>query len=97
MPHPWLNLFLPCSRILDFVVGVFHGILRRSDNVGAMGPVLIYPMNRKMLAYHRNLSFWIILSYAASWLDMYVHAHVYAGGTTRRLPCFRSRRRCSTR
>jgi cytokinin dehydrogenase len=56
MPHPWLNLFLPCSRILDFAAGVFHGILHRSGYVGAMGPVLIYPMNRKMLAHHPNLS-----------------------------------------
>uniref|UniRef100_A0ACD5VW79 Uncharacterized protein n=1 Tax=Avena sativa TaxID=4498 RepID=A0ACD5VW79_AVESA len=45
VPHPWLNLFLPRSRVLDFAAGVFHGILRRGDT-GAMGPVLIYPMNR---------------------------------------------------
>lgn len=49
VPHPWLNLFLPRSHILDFAAGVFHGILRRdNDNhtTGAGGPVLIYPMNR---------------------------------------------------
>uniref|UniRef100_A0ACD5VPY0 Uncharacterized protein n=1 Tax=Avena sativa TaxID=4498 RepID=A0ACD5VPY0_AVESA len=45
VPHPWLNLFLPRSGILDFAAGVFQGILRRG-NTGAMGPVLIYPMNR---------------------------------------------------
>uniref|UniRef100_A0ACD6AR12 Uncharacterized protein n=1 Tax=Avena sativa TaxID=4498 RepID=A0ACD6AR12_AVESA len=45
VPHPWLNLFLPRSRILDFAAGVFHGILRHG-NTGAMGPVLVYPMNR---------------------------------------------------
>ena len=45
VPHPWLNLFLPRSRVLDFAAGVFHGVLR-SGNTGAMGPVLIYPMNR---------------------------------------------------
>ncbi|KAJ3694101.1 hypothetical protein LUZ60_009581 [Juncus effusus] len=43
VPHPWLNLFVPKSRILDFDSGVFKGILRNSK---AMGPVLIYPMNR---------------------------------------------------
>uniref|UniRef100_A0A0E0JF79 cytokinin dehydrogenase n=1 Tax=Oryza punctata TaxID=4537 RepID=A0A0E0JF79_ORYPU len=43
VPHPWLNLFLPRSDVLAFVVGVFHGILRRT---ATMGPVLIYPMNR---------------------------------------------------
>uniref|UniRef100_A0A0D9UXX6 cytokinin dehydrogenase n=1 Tax=Leersia perrieri TaxID=77586 RepID=A0A0D9UXX6_9ORYZ len=43
VPHPWLNLFLPRSHILDFALGVFHAILRHTP---AMGPVLIYPMNR---------------------------------------------------
>lgn len=43
VPHPWLNLFLPRSRVLDFADGVFHGILRHNR---AMGPVLVYPMNR---------------------------------------------------
>ncbi|KAK1662726.1 hypothetical protein QYE76_050885 [Lolium multiflorum] len=32
VPHPWLNLFLPRSRALDFAAGVFDGILRRSVN-----------------------------------------------------------------
>ncbi|KAM3329182.1 hypothetical protein ACQJBY_026326 [Aegilops geniculata] len=45
VPHPWLNLFLPRSRVLDFAAGVFHGILRRGVT-GAKGPVLVYPMNR---------------------------------------------------
>ncbi|KAF7028661.1 hypothetical protein CFC21_040543 [Triticum aestivum] len=45
VPHPWLNLFLPRSRVLDFAAGVFHGIVRRGVT-GAMGPVLVYPMNR---------------------------------------------------
>ncbi|XBI16680.1 hypothetical protein VPH35_058901 [Triticum aestivum] len=45
VPHPWLNLFLPRSRVLDFAAGVFHDILRRGAT-GAMGPVLLYPMNR---------------------------------------------------
>jgi cytokinin dehydrogenase len=44
VPHPWLNLFLPRSRILDFAAGVFHGVLRRDRR--AVGPVLVYPMNR---------------------------------------------------
>ncbi|CAN6275060.1 unnamed protein product [Urochloa humidicola] len=43
VPHPWLSLFLPRSRILDFAAGVFHGVLRHDR---AMGPVLVYPMNR---------------------------------------------------
>ncbi|KAJ3701397.1 hypothetical protein LUZ61_005102 [Rhynchospora tenuis] len=44
VPHPWLNLFVPKSRILDFDAGVLKGILG-SDK--AEGPILIYPMNKK--------------------------------------------------
>ena len=48
VPHPWLNLFLPRSRILDFAAGVFHGVmLRRGGGRAMMGPVLVYPMNRR--------------------------------------------------
>ena len=48
VPHPWLSLFLPRSRILDFAAGVFHGVLRRRDGAAVKGggPVLVYPMNR---------------------------------------------------
>nr|CAB3471854.1 unnamed protein product [Digitaria exilis] len=45
VPHPWLNLFIPRSRILDFAAGVFHGVLLRRHHGG---PVLIYPMNRRV-------------------------------------------------
>uniref|UniRef100_A0A1D1XQL9 cytokinin dehydrogenase n=1 Tax=Anthurium amnicola TaxID=1678845 RepID=A0A1D1XQL9_9ARAE len=43
VPHPWLNLFVPASRIADFDRGVFKGILGRNKT---SGPILIYPMNR---------------------------------------------------
>uniref|UniRef100_A0A0D9WRE5 cytokinin dehydrogenase n=1 Tax=Leersia perrieri TaxID=77586 RepID=A0A0D9WRE5_9ORYZ len=43
VPHPWLNLFVPKSRILDFDAGVFKGILRHANPVGL---ILIYPMNK---------------------------------------------------
>jgi cytokinin dehydrogenase len=43
VPHPWLNLFVPSSRIHDFTAGVFHGILRDTKPVGL---ILMYPMNR---------------------------------------------------
>ena len=43
VPHPWFNLFLPRSRILDFAVDDFHSVLLRG---GGGGPVLVYPMNR---------------------------------------------------
>ena len=43
VPHPWLNLFVPRSRILDFDAGVFRGILRDAKPAG---PVPMYPMNR---------------------------------------------------
>ncbi|KAF7817603.1 cytokinin dehydrogenase 5 [Senna tora] len=41
VPHPWLNLFVPKSRIADFDKGVFKGILGNKTS----GPILIYPMN----------------------------------------------------
>jgi cytokinin dehydrogenase len=43
VPHPWLNLFVPGSRIHDFAAGVFHGILGVTKPVGL---ILMYPMNR---------------------------------------------------
>ncbi|KAJ4765974.1 Cytokinin dehydrogenase 1 [Rhynchospora pubera] len=45
VPHPWLNLFVPKSRILDFDAGVIKGIL---SNRSAAGIILMYPMNRNM-------------------------------------------------
>ncbi|CAA0843422.1 Cytokinin dehydrogenase 5 [Striga hermonthica] len=42
VPHPWLNLFVPKSRIADFDEGVFKGILGNNTS----GPILIYPMNK---------------------------------------------------
>ncbi|KAM3192023.1 hypothetical protein ACQJBY_069334 [Aegilops geniculata] len=43
VPHPWLNLFVPRSRIHDFAAGVFDGVLRGTRPVGL---ILMYPMNR---------------------------------------------------
>ncbi|KAH0454250.1 hypothetical protein IEQ34_016174 [Dendrobium chrysotoxum] len=43
VPHPWLNLFVPASRIEDFDRGVFRGILGNNTS----GPILIYPMNQR--------------------------------------------------
>ncbi|XP_040381363.1 cytokinin dehydrogenase 10-like [Oryza brachyantha] len=43
VPHPWLNLFVPGSRIADFDAGVFKGILRDANPVGL---ILMYPMNK---------------------------------------------------
>ncbi|EHA8587671.1 Cytokinin dehydrogenase 5 [Cocos nucifera] len=42
VPHPWLNLFVPGSRIADFDRGVFRAILGNKTS----GPILIYPMNK---------------------------------------------------
>ncbi|KAI4335292.1 hypothetical protein L6164_013953 [Bauhinia variegata] len=44
LPHPWLNIFVPKSRISDIDEGVFKGIILK-QNLTA-GLVLIYPMNR---------------------------------------------------
>lgn len=41
--HPWLNLFIPWSRILDFDAGVFKCIFRDANPAGL---ILMYPMNK---------------------------------------------------
>ncbi|XP_061353553.1 cytokinin dehydrogenase 6-like isoform X2 [Gastrolobium bilobum] len=42
VPHPWLNLFIPKSKVHNFAEVVFGNILTETSN----GPVLIYPVNR---------------------------------------------------
>ncbi|CAN0917227.1 Cytokinin dehydrogenase 6 [Linum grandiflorum] len=42
VPHPWLNLLIPQSKIQDFADEVFGNILTDTSN----GPVLIYPVHR---------------------------------------------------
>ncbi|KAI7988391.1 Cytokinin dehydrogenase 3 [Camellia lanceoleosa] len=44
VPHPWLNLFVPKSTIMDFNAGVFLEILKKQNK--NKGPILVYPMNR---------------------------------------------------
>ncbi|KAK7329022.1 hypothetical protein VNO77_23167 [Canavalia gladiata] len=44
VPHPWLNLFIPKSQIMDFDSGVFKNIILKRNIT--TGPVLVYPMNR---------------------------------------------------
>lgn len=42
VPHPWLNLLIPKSKIFEFAQGVFGKILKDDNN----GPILIYPVNK---------------------------------------------------
>ncbi|KAH7855920.1 hypothetical protein Vadar_030574 [Vaccinium darrowii] len=42
VPHPWLNLLIPKSRIQEFAEVVFGKILTDSST----GPILIYPVNK---------------------------------------------------
>ncbi|KAL5760395.1 hypothetical protein ACOSP7_018910 [Xanthoceras sorbifolium] len=42
VPHPWLNLLIPRSKIHNFAEKVFGNILKDTSN----GPILIYPVNR---------------------------------------------------
>jgi len=42
VPHPWLNLFIPRTRIIDFDTGVLKGLLGGTNPVGV---ILMYPMN----------------------------------------------------
>ncbi|PWA81255.1 cytokinin oxidase 3 [Artemisia annua] len=43
--HPWLNLFVPKSRLLEFNQRVFIDILQKENK--SSGPFLVYPMNNK--------------------------------------------------
>uniref|UniRef100_J3LAY3 Cytokinin dehydrogenase 1 FAD/cytokinin binding domain-containing protein n=1 Tax=Oryza brachyantha TaxID=4533 RepID=J3LAY3_ORYBR len=43
VPHPWLNFFVPRSRILDFDAGVLKGVFAGANPVGV---ILMYPMNK---------------------------------------------------
>ena len=42
VPHPWLNLLIPKSKIHNFAEEVFGNIITQTSN----GPVLIYPVNK---------------------------------------------------
>ncbi|KAF8395780.1 hypothetical protein HHK36_019731 [Tetracentron sinense] len=45
VPHPWLNLLIPKSKIHAFAEEVFGNILKGTSN----GPILIYPLNKSKL------------------------------------------------
>lgn len=40
--HPWLNLFVPSSRIADIDAGIFRGIAKND----LAGTIIIYPTSR---------------------------------------------------
>jgi cytokinin dehydrogenase len=42
VPHPWMNLLIPKSKIHEFAEEVFGNIL--TDNIN--GPILMYPVNK---------------------------------------------------
>ncbi|KAK3025765.1 hypothetical protein RJ639_041921 [Escallonia herrerae] len=44
VPHPWLNLFVPKSGIMDFNAGVFIDIIHKRNKTS--GPTLVYPTNQ---------------------------------------------------
>lgn len=44
VPHPWLNLYIPKSRILDFNKGAIKDILLQQNSTS--GLTLIYPTNQ---------------------------------------------------
>ena len=42
IPHPWMNILIPKSKIHEFAEEVFGNILTDSNN----GPILMYPVNQ---------------------------------------------------
>ncbi|CAN4094493.1 unnamed protein product [Withania somnifera] len=49
VPHPWLNLFVPKSNIMQFNVAVFEDIILRQNKT--TGPILVYPTNPKRYSH----------------------------------------------
>ncbi|CAK9167060.1 unnamed protein product [Ilex paraguariensis] len=45
VPHPWLNLLVPKSHIMDFNEAVFVNIIHRQNKT--TGPILVYPTTGK--------------------------------------------------
>ncbi|CAL0304979.1 unnamed protein product [Lupinus luteus] len=52
VPHPWLNLFIPRSRISDFNEGVLKGIILE-QNISVGAPTF-YPTNRNKWDYRMS-------------------------------------------
>ncbi|XP_050229617.1 cytokinin dehydrogenase 1-like [Mercurialis annua] len=52
IPHPWMNLLIPKSKISKFAQKVFGNILTDSSN----GPILIYPVNKSKWKNKTSLS-----------------------------------------
>ncbi|KAG6553132.1 hypothetical protein Mapa_005191 [Marchantia paleacea] len=44
VPHPWINLLVPASKMVDFERTVFRNLDASTIN----GPVIVYPFNRNM-------------------------------------------------
>ncbi|PKU82386.1 cytokinin dehydrogenase 6 [Dendrobium catenatum] len=44
VPHPWLNLLVSKSNIMDFYIGALKGIILKTSK--SMGPILVYPTKR---------------------------------------------------
>lgn len=53
IPHPWLNLLVPKSKINEFAEEVFGNILNYSSN----GPILIYPVNKSKYLFNKLITF----------------------------------------
>ncbi|XP_072960074.1 cytokinin dehydrogenase 6-like [Typha angustifolia] len=54
IPHPWLNLLVPKSRIHDFHEGVFKGVFKQGNT---MGVILIYPLGKNKWDERMSLVF----------------------------------------
>jgi len=49
IPHPWLDLFVPKSRMADINTGIFKDIALKNNIT--TGCVLIYPMNKNKYVF----------------------------------------------
>lgn len=60
--HPWLNLFVPKSRIMDINAGVFNDIFLRHNQIA--GPILFYPLLRQKYVLQTLFFFFLNMVYS---------------------------------
>lgn len=56
VPHPWLNLLVPKTKISYFAQEVFGNILTENNN----GPILIYPVNKSRYQINQLCLFFLL-------------------------------------
>lgn len=92
VPHPWLNLFVPRSRISDLKIHVLDNIILK--NKITTGTALFYPLNKSK--YGMSTCFRGI-TYSLLNMKTFPNRSVFTGGTIRLLRLYPTRTTCFIR